>query len=53
MIKKEYMQPAMEVNELEAARMIADSVTTVNTNGLDDESLDKDNTPSNPWEIAW
>ena len=53
MIKKEYMKPAMKICQADTEmQILAGSVTTVNTTGLD-EDLEKDDTSENPWEFAW
>jgi len=54
MIKKEYMQPALEESQAEVEEMVAASVTGVQTSGLDDNlNIDDDDKDGNPWEIAW
>jgi len=55
MIKKKYMQPALEVSQAEVDEIIAVSMTSVQTSGLDDDKLniDDENKDGNPWDIAW
>lgn len=55
MIKKKYMQPALEITQAEVDEIIAVSMTSVQTSGLDDDNLniDDDNLDGNPWEDAW
>ena len=55
MIKKKYMQPALEVSQAEVDEIIAVSTTSVQTSGLDDDNLniDDENKDGNPWEDAW
>ena len=59
MIKKEYMKPVMEVIEADIEQQIlAGSVTSVTTSGLDDEEdliLPDDEEPKSGsvWEEAW
>ena len=57
MIKKEYMKPVMEVIELQhKSQILAGSVTSVKTTGLDDDLIlpdDEEPESGNPWEIAW
>ena len=54
MIKKEYMQPTLEVIEGETEQMIASSVTIIISNGLSEtDELNIDETSANPWEFAW
>ena len=38
MIKKEYMKPAMEICQVDTVQMLAGSLTSVNTTGLDEAS---------------
>lgn len=55
MIKKKYMQPALEITQAEVDEIIAVSMTSVQTSGLDDDKLniDDENKDGNPWEDAW
>ena len=55
MKKKEYMQPEMQVIEIDFEQQIlAGSVTGVTTTGLDDNLiLPSEDQSGNPWEIAW
>ena len=53
MIKKKYMQPALEVSQAEAIEVLAVSLTDVNSSGLGDDPLNKDDDTGNPWEVAW
>ncbi|MCR4808923.1 MAG: hypothetical protein K5896_03585 [Prevotella sp.] len=55
MIKKKYMQPALEVSQAEVDEIIAVSMTSVQTSGLDDNNLniDDEKKDGNPWEDAW
>lgn len=55
MIKKKYMQPALEISQAEAMEILAVSMTSVQTSGLDDDNLniDDENKDGNPWEDAW
>ena len=53
MIKKEYMKPAMMTDIATVEHMLAESITSVNTSGLDDDALNKDDDTGNPWEVAW
>ena len=55
MKKKEYMQPEMQVIEIDFEQQIlAGSVTSVTTTGLDDDLILPDEDKSgNPWENAW
>jgi hypothetical protein len=55
MKKKEYMQPEMQVIEIDFEQQIlAGSVTSVTTTGLDDDLiLPSEDQSGNPWEIAW
>ena len=55
MIKKKYMQPALEISQAEVDEIIAVSMTSVQTSGLDDDKLniDDENKDGDPWEIAW
>ena len=55
MIKKKYMQPALEVSQAEVDEIIAVSMTSVQTSGLDDDNvnIDGENKDGNPWEDAW
>ena len=55
MKKKEYMQPEMQVIEIDFEQQIlAGSVTSLKTSGLDDDLiLPSEDQSGNPWEIAW
>ena len=58
MIKKEYQKPAMEVIETRMDQQIlAGSVTSVTTSGLDDDDLKLPGeglpTTGNIWDDAW
>ena len=55
MIKKKYMQPALEISQAEVDEIIAVSMTSVQTSGLDDDNLniDDEDLDGNPWEEAW
>ena len=55
MSKKKYMQPALEISQAEVDEIIAVSMTSVQTSGLDDDKLniDDENKDGDPWEIAW
>ena len=54
MIKKEYMKPAVMIDTAIAEQMLAESIASVNTTGLDDgDALNKDDDSGDPWEIAW
>ena len=54
MTKKEYLQPALEIMLADPEQLVAVSVTSVQTNGLDEElNVDDENLQGNPWEIAW
>ena len=53
MIKKEYMKPAMMTEFATVEHMLAESIASVNTSGLDDDALNKDDDTGNPWENAW
>ena len=58
MIKKEYQKPAMRVVELQHRSMIlAGSVTSVSTTGLDDDDLELpgsgQTTTGSVWDDAW
>ena len=58
MIKKEYQKPAMRVVELQHRSMIlAGSVTSVSTTGLDDDDLKLPGsglpTTGSVWDDAW
>jgi hypothetical protein len=55
MIKKEYMKPVMKVIELQhKSQILAGSVTSVTTSGLDDDLiLPSEDQSGNPWENAW
>lgn len=52
MIKKEYMKPVMKVIELQhKSQILAGSVKSVKTSGLDDD-LNKDDNPGDIWNEA-
>ena len=55
MIKKEYMKPVTKVIELQhKSQILAGSVTSVTTTGLDDDLiLPREDQSGNPWENAW
>ena len=56
MIKKKYMQPALEISQAEVDEIIAVSMTSVQTSGLGDDdnvNIDGDDLDGNPWEDAW
>ena len=56
MIKKKYMQPALEITQAEVDEMMAVSITDVNSSGLGDDdnvNIDGENKDGNPWDIAW
>ena len=55
MIKKKYMQPALEITQAEVDEMMAVSITGAQTSGLDDDKLniDGDDLDGDPWEDAW
>ena len=55
MIKKKYMQPALEITQAEVDEIIAVSITGAQTSGLDDDNvnIDGDDLDGNPWEDAW
>ena len=54
MKKKVYMQPALEIMLADPEQLVAVSVTSVQTNGLDEElNVDDDNKDGDPWEFAW
>ena len=57
MTKKEYQKPVMEVIELQhKSQILAGSVTSVKTTGLDDDLIlpdDEGPESGNPWEFAW
>ena len=53
MTKKAYMKPAMEVLETDVEQQIlAGSVMGVTTTGLDDDNIDKGETPGDSWGDA-
>ena len=53
MTKKAYMKPAMEVLETDVEQQIlAGSVMGVTTTGLDDDNIDKGETPGDSWDDA-
>ena len=53
--KQEYQKPVMEVIELQhKSQILAGSVTSVTTSGLDDDLiLPSEDQSGNPWENAW
>ena len=54
MKKKVDMQPALEMMLADPEQLVAVSVTSVQTNGLDEElNVDDDNKDGDPWEFAW
>ena len=54
MIKKEYMKPAMMIDTAIAEQMLAESIASVNTTGLDGgDALNKGDDTGNPWDVAW
>ena len=57
MIKKEYLQPALEITQAEVEQLVAVSVTRAQTTGLDQgEKIDvQKETPKNynVWDDAW
>ena len=57
MIKKEYMKPVMKVIELQhKSQILAGSVTSLTTDGLDDDLILPDNEEpksGDVWEEAW
>ena len=55
MTKKEYQKPVMKVIELQhKSQILAGSVTSVTTTGLDDDlALPSEDQSGNPWENAW
>ena len=55
MIKKKYMQPALEISQAEVEEIIAVSITDAQTSGLDDDNvnIDGEDLDGNPWEDAW
>ena len=55
MTKKHYQKPVIEVMEADMEQQIlAGSVTSVTTTGLDDDLVLPDEDKSgNPWENAW
>ena len=51
--KQEYQKPVMEVIEADIEQQIlAGSVTSVTTTGLDDDNIDKGETPGDSWGDA-
>ena len=53
MIKKDYLQPAIEVLKADTeAQILAGSVTSVTTTGLD-EDIEFNDTSEDPWGFAW
>ena len=53
MTKKAYMKPAMEVLDTDVEQQIlAGSVMGVTTTGLDDDNIDKGETPGDSWGDA-
>ena len=58
MIKKEFQKPMMEAIELQPeSQILAGSVTSLTTSGLDDDNLalpeDEEPKSENPWDFAW
>ena len=55
MTKKKFMQPALEITQAEVDEMMAVSMTSVQTSGLDDDNvnIDGEDLDGNPWEDAW
>jgi len=55
MIKKKYMQPALEVSQAEAMEILAVSITGAQTSGLDEDKLNIDDEylDGDPWEDAY
>ena len=58
MIKKEYLQPEIEVVKIHFSKqMLAGSVTDITTTGLDDDNIIIPGsgvpTTGNPWDVAW
>jgi len=54
MKKKEYSKPALEMLQAEVEQIVALSVTSTQTSGLDENlNVDNDNKESDPWEFAW
>ena len=55
MIKKKYMQPALEVSQAEAEEIIAMSISDIQSDGLDDDKLkiSGDDLEGDPWEDAY
>ena len=55
MNKKQYMQPSMKAYAADTAELLASSINTIVTSGLDDnESLDyEEDESSTIWESAW
>ena len=57
MIKKEYMKPVMKVIELQhKSQILAGSVTSVKTTGLDDDLIlpaNEEPKSGDVWEEAW
>ena len=56
MTKKEFQKPVMEAIELEhESQILAGSVTSVTTTGLDDDNLihPSEDQSGDPWENAW
>ena len=55
--KQEYQKPVMKVIDLQhKSQILAGSVTSVKTTGLDDDLIlpdDEEPESGNPWEIAW
>jgi hypothetical protein len=53
MKKKEYMQPEMQVIEIDFEHQIlAGSVASVSTSGLDDDALILSDESDDPWDVA-
>ncbi len=55
MIKKKYMQPALEISQAEAMEILAVSVVDIKSDGLGDDkvNIDGEDLDGNPWEDAW
>ena len=48
------MKPAMMTDIATVEQMLTQSVTSVNTSGLNDgDALNKDDDTGDPWEIDW
>ena len=54
MIKKEYMKPAVMTDTAVVEQMLAQSITSVSTSGLDaGDDLEKGDDVGDPWGDAW